>query len=988
MQTLIPQNPDNALITRSLRHLIGALACSSLLLSACGGDGAGSSDGGGQNDGGACTNSCDLLGETRCTSSVIEGCAIGSDGCLSWTQGLDCQKAGQSCDDSSGIASCKEATGNCNDGLQNLGESDVDCGGPACGPCAQAKGCVLDRDCLSAFCDPSSKLCSSITESCTDSLKNQDETDTDCGGLVCGPCGDQKACLVNGDCQSGACDPAAKLCVTPGSCSDGVKNQDETGVDCGGVNCVVCALGGGCLKNSDCQSATCDVGNSNLCVSVSTPTCADGVQNQNETGVDCGGGCPACGLGVACQSHSDCLSGVCDLGGTRSCVNTDPSYQVNEDYETLDFSRFPYNFTSDLAHDWVIETTPANCHAGLACARTDPAHAANELSFYEVSLSVRQDTTISFWAKVNSEPNEHFFRFFIDGVEQVAVSGQVDWTLYSFPVQATGANGKNRVFRWAFSRSAYMDPNHPPWIEAFVDDINMPDWNTEPSTPEAIRPWNGALTVNPSPTFEWQSFDPDFDTITYELQWDQDPSFPLPFSTGEINDSQFMPQSPLSDQSIYYWRVRAKDNSDYRWSAWGGPWAVQIESAYEYDTVWRQSVDAEFNMDTVSGAVVTGNQVLSNILVDQTQTLSAGATPATGASANLVFSSLPLSGVGTPATVSVTAAGDLNSAATEYFDLFVEGTLLGRLTNTSCTATASFTIPDVSPYLSDGVVNFQIVAGGGVNHGGCIAASAEHIDIRLNYQGGRTGSVVSTPIDFSLFQGRSTWEKVQVEGTGEISLRVLDGTGTPVPDSVLPGNSGGLSTRTIHLWNLEPRDYPVIILEGTLGIGSSLDAWQVVGSDVYSFSFSHDGDDEGWVGQDFGVSPTLSTAGGVMRLDSLAAGTDPHVEYFFDQPLDAARFSTVEVRLRSGNNYNNDTVSFYWQSNFGLFDARRSFTHPDIFLQSMQDLSFDLSLTPASPGEPWQGQIEGIRIDPVDRFYDNLVQPADGWFEIDRIVIY
>jgi hypothetical protein len=47
------------------------------------------------------------------------------------------------------------------------------------------------------------------------------------------------------------------------SCSDGIQNQGETGIDCGGP-CPAC------------------------------PTCNDGIQNQGETGVDCGGPCPAC----------------------------------------------------------------------------------------------------------------------------------------------------------------------------------------------------------------------------------------------------------------------------------------------------------------------------------------------------------------------------------------------------------------------------------------------------------------------------------------------------------------------------------------------------------------------------------------------------------------------------------------------------------------------------------------------------------------------
>lgn len=52
------------------------------------------------------------------------------------------------------------------------------------------------------------------------------------------------------------------------TCSDGIQNGDETGVDCGG-SCPPCA-----------------------------PTCSDGIQNGDETGVDCGGSsCPPCSGG-------------------------------------------------------------------------------------------------------------------------------------------------------------------------------------------------------------------------------------------------------------------------------------------------------------------------------------------------------------------------------------------------------------------------------------------------------------------------------------------------------------------------------------------------------------------------------------------------------------------------------------------------------------------------------------------------------------------
>jgi PGF-pre-PGF domain-containing protein len=74
-----------------------------------------------------------------------------------------------------------------------------------------------------------------VDESCNDTVQNQNETGVDCGG-VCPACP---------------------------TCFDGLMNQDETNIDCGGV-CTAC------------------------------PTCSDGIKNQGESGVDCGGPCSDC----------------------------------------------------------------------------------------------------------------------------------------------------------------------------------------------------------------------------------------------------------------------------------------------------------------------------------------------------------------------------------------------------------------------------------------------------------------------------------------------------------------------------------------------------------------------------------------------------------------------------------------------------------------------------------------------------------------------
>jgi len=78
-------------------------------------------------------------------------------------------------------------------------------------------------------------VCGNPAATCTDGLQNQGETGVDCGG----PC---------------------DACQT---CEDGIQNQGEDGIDCGG-------------PCNPCQ------------------TCDDGIQNQGEDGIDCGGPCDAC----------------------------------------------------------------------------------------------------------------------------------------------------------------------------------------------------------------------------------------------------------------------------------------------------------------------------------------------------------------------------------------------------------------------------------------------------------------------------------------------------------------------------------------------------------------------------------------------------------------------------------------------------------------------------------------------------------------------
>eukprot|EP00494_Astrolonche_serrata_P026639 UN26901 len=130
------------------------------------------------------------------------------------------------------------------------------------------------------------------TETCTDGIQNQNEAGVDCGGVcpACETCTDgiQNQNETGVDC-GGVCPTACE------SCTDGIQNQNETGVDCGGVCPTACETCTDGIQNQDESGVDCG----GVCPTA-CETCTDGIQNQNETGVDCGGVCP-----TACETCTD-----------------------------------------------------------------------------------------------------------------------------------------------------------------------------------------------------------------------------------------------------------------------------------------------------------------------------------------------------------------------------------------------------------------------------------------------------------------------------------------------------------------------------------------------------------------------------------------------------------------------------------------------------------------------------------------------------------
>ncbi|MBX3221450.1 MAG: hypothetical protein KF795_13090 [Labilithrix sp.] len=163
-------------------------------------------------------------------------------------------------------------------------ETDVGCGGKNAPPCPESKRCKVNLDCASQTCV--SGTCGPSKDGTASGCKGAD----DCASKVC---------------LDGACKPAAP--------DDGVKNDDETDIDCGGAKAPKCGDGKGCGVAEDCESSVCTSG------ACAAPSPTDGVQNGGETDIDCGGpNAPKCELGKACVAHGDCASDGC--GYDQKCA--------------------------------------------------------------------------------------------------------------------------------------------------------------------------------------------------------------------------------------------------------------------------------------------------------------------------------------------------------------------------------------------------------------------------------------------------------------------------------------------------------------------------------------------------------------------------------------------------------------------------------------------------------------------------------------------
>lgn len=198
---------------------------------------------------------------------------------------------------------------------------------------------------------------------CTDGIQNGGETGVDCGGPTCPACP---------------------------TCNDGIQNGGETGIDCGGPICPAC------------------------------PTCTDGVQNGDEEGIDCGGSCPnPCSGGTVIFGHffesgwdgwadggadaarysgSRSWEGsysinLQDNGGTASAM-TSPAVNLTG-YSSVELEFYFYSFSMENGEDFFVRYYNGSTYTTVATFVAGTGFTNNNFWVATVTLTSAQANFVS-----------------------------------------------------------------------------------------------------------------------------------------------------------------------------------------------------------------------------------------------------------------------------------------------------------------------------------------------------------------------------------------------------------------------------------------------------------------------------------------------------------------------------------------------------------------------------------------------------------------
>ncbi len=155
--------------------------------------------------------------------------------------------------------------------------------------------------------------------------------------------------------------------------------------------------------------------------------------------------------------------------------------------------------------------------------------------------------------------------------------------------------------------------------------------NQAPTAPDLVKLFDNEKIGTTTPAFEFAATDAEGDSLTYQIQVDDTYAFSStvidrssdsngalfdnlvtpadkdPFNQGET--IQFEDTTALSNNTTYYWRVRAKDSSGSNaWSSWSTIQSFTVDTSVTVST-WFQTMEPQFDANTLIGVEgVASNQ--------------------------------------------------------------------------------------------------------------------------------------------------------------------------------------------------------------------------------------------------------------------------------------------------------------------------------------------------------------------------------------------
>jgi hypothetical protein len=227
-----------------------------------------------------------------------------------------------------------DACFSCTDMMKDGDETDVDCGGSNCPGCALGKACNVGTDCASGHC--ANGMC--CTSDCTDACQS-----CTLPGLV-GTCTDipwgetSTACGATSYCVSDTCKPVGNLIPLGSACNSSNYTNCVNGY-CGGGACKL-RPGSPCTRDVECGNSLCQ---KNVCAAcqqdsdcasghcyVSFGLCRQAEGSFCDADYECVGN--ACNSGVcslqlangqSCTTSADCSSWLCKGGVCAACTTSD-----------------------------------------------------------------------------------------------------------------------------------------------------------------------------------------------------------------------------------------------------------------------------------------------------------------------------------------------------------------------------------------------------------------------------------------------------------------------------------------------------------------------------------------------------------------------------------------------------------------------------------------------------------------------------------------